>query len=881
MRIHSLGVLLGTAVATALSVGSVSVAQASVADSVSVAQSETPTRWFVQLEGKPRSAGGSASQLASEKQAFRAAAKATGIQFKERFAYDTLWNGFSVQVTSARDASLLRSVPGVKAVYPVVAIDAPPQADTDGVSSLDMATAIAQTGVNNARSQLGLTGKGVKVGVIDSGIDYDHPDLGGGFGPGYKVAYGYDFVGDAYDAGSTTGNDIPVPDGDPDDCGGHGTHVSGIVGAKAASATGVTGVAPDVTLGAYRVFGCSGSSSSDVIISALERAYADGMQVINQSLGAAFQWPQYPTSQVGDELVRNGVVVVASAGNSGATGSWSLGAPGVGTDIIGVASYDNTVITQEAFSISPDGRKIGFGVATAAPLPPTSGTFSLARTGTQTSTADACAALPAGSLTGKVALVRRGTCGFYNKAFNAQAAGAIGVVLYNNQPGIVNPTVAGSPAVTIPVVMTSQVDGNEIDTRLAAGPVSLTWGAGSATVASATGNLISSFSSYGLSPDLALKPDLGAPGGNIWSTYPLELRGYASLSGTSMSSPHVAGAVALLLEAKPGTKAADVRAMLQNTADPKAWSLNPGLGFPDNVHRQGAGMLDIDDAITSSIGVTPGKLSLGESEAGPQTRTLTIRNTGSAPVALSLSAVDAITTNRAIANTGTAASPGPVSLVFNSGTSAVSFSQNSVTIPAGGAASVQVTIAPDAALADGTVYGGYVVMTPASGGSPYRVPFAGYKGDYQAIQPLSGDNGFAFPWLAKLANGSFFNQPNGATYSLVGDDVPFFLVHFNHHVQRVEFEIVNAATGKRVHPVFSNFDESDYVGRNSTRQQFFSFAWDGTRMHDNGKGTPDHRKVVPNGSYKVNVRALKALGNPANPAHWQVWTSPVVTIARP
>jgi minor extracellular serine protease Vpr len=480
-----------------------------------------------------------------------------------------------------------------------------------------------------------------------------------------------------------------------------------------------------------------------------------------------------------------------------------------------------------------------------------------------------------------VALVRRGTCGFYNKAYNAQTAGAIAVVLYNNQPGTVNPTVAGSPAVTIPVVMASAVDGNEIDTRLAAGPVSLTWGAGSSVVANATGNLISSFSAYGLSPDLTLKPDIGAPGGNIWSTYPLELRGYASLSGTSMSSPHVAGAVALLLEAKPGTKAADVRAMLQNTADPKVWSLSPGLGFLDNVHRQGAGMLDIDDAITSTVGVTPGKLSLGESEAGPAVRTLTIRNTGAAPATFNLSAVDAITTNRAISNTGTSTAPGPVPFVFNFGTSAVSFSQSSVSVPAGGAASVQVTIAPDAALADGTVYGGYVVMTPVAGGAPYRVPFAGYKGDYQAIQPLDGFNGATFPWLTKLANGTFTNQPNGATYTLQGDDVPYFLVHFNHHVQRIEFEIVNAATGQRVHPVFSNFTAEDYVGRNSTRQQFFSFAWDGTRMHDNGKGTPDHRKVVPNGSYKVNVRALKALGNPANPAHWQVWTSPVVTIARP
>ena len=100
-----------------------------------------------------------------------------------------------------------------------------------GDTSPDLAFALSLTGADIAQNQLGLSGTGIKVGIIDTGIDYDHPDLGGGFGPGYKVAYGYDFVGDAYDAGSTTGNDIPVPDGDPDDCGGHGTHVAGIVGA--------------------------------------------------------------------------------------------------------------------------------------------------------------------------------------------------------------------------------------------------------------------------------------------------------------------------------------------------------------------------------------------------------------------------------------------------------------------------------------------------------------------------------------------------------------------------------------------------------------------------------------------------------------------------
>jgi subtilisin family serine protease len=882
MRIRSIGVLLGTAAVTALGLANVPLVNAQATNSISAAQNETATRWFVQFQGNPRARGSSAAQLAAERQAFRTAASASGIQFKERFTYDTLWNGMSIDLRSPIDASTLRSVPGVKAVYPVISIDAPLRGESDGETGVAMATAITQTGVDIARAQLGLRGAGIKVGVIDTGIDYDHPDLGGGFGPGYKVAYGYDFVGDNYNAGGTGNQPIPVPDEDPDDCNGHGTHVAGIVGAKAAAPGGVTGVAPDVTLGAYRVFGCAGSSSADVIIAALERAYADGMDVINQSLGAAFQWPQYPTGQVGDELVRNGVVVVASAGNNGATGTWSIGAPGVGTDVIGVASFENVAVTQSFFSVSPDGRNVGYLSASGVPLAPTSGTFPLARTGSQTVTNDACTALPAGSLAGKVALIRRGTCGFFIKATNAQAAGAIGVVLYNNQPGFLNANASGTPAVTIPVVGITQVDGNALDTRLAAGSVDLTWQSGVTSVTNPSGNLMSTFSSYGLSPDLALKPDIGAPGGNIYSTYPIELGRYTVLSGTSMSAPHVAGAVALLLEARPDTTAGSVRAMLQNAADPRAWFGNPALGLLEPAQRQGAGMLDIDDTINSAVTVAPGKLSLGESEAGPQTRLLTVRNAGSEPLTLNLSKVDSLATTRAIADSGTATTPGPVSgLNWFVSSANVAFSANPLVVPAGGTASVAVTISPSASLGDGVTYGGYIVMTPATG-APMRVPFAGFKGDYQSIQPLNGYNGTpGLPALAKLTGPDFVAQPNGATFTLAGDDVPWFLVHFNHGVQRVEFEIVSAATGRRVHPVFANFTEEEFVGRNSTRTQFFAFPWDGTRMHDNGIGTPDHRKVVPNGQYRVNVRALKALGNPANPAHWQVWTSPIVTIARP
>jgi len=126
------------------------------------------------------------------------------------------------------------------------------------------------------------------------------------------------------------------------------------------------------------------------------------------------------------------------------------------------------------------------------------------------------------------------------------------------------------------------------------------------------------------------------------------------------------------------------------------------------------------------------------------------------------------------------------------------------------------------------------------------------------------------------------------------DEIPNVLIHFEHQVRHLELQVVDAATGKPVHPVFSNVVERDFVARNglrppaggpyntdSTTDDVTAFPWDGTRMHDNGVGTPDHRKVVPDGSYKIVVKALKAGGNPNNPAHWETWTTPAITIDRP
>lgn len=788
---------------------------------------ETPRYWFVQFAGPPTAKGGNAATLRQQRAAFRSAAAGEGVLYGERFNFERLFNGLSVRATASELGKLSR-LPNVTAVYPVIDVPLP---EPRTVSEPDMQFALGMTGADTAQSQLGLTGRGVRVGVIDSGVDVDHPEFRG------RIVAGYDFVGDAFN-----GSNAPQPNPNPDDCGGHGTHVAGIIGAAGEK---IKGVAPEVSLGAYRVFGCEGSTTADIIILALERALADGMDVVNLSLGAAYQWPQYPSAQASNNLVDAGVVVVASIGNSGATGVYSAGAPGVGEKVIGVASFDNVSVELNLMSVA--GRSIGYSTMSGAKAPPTSGSAEIVSVGR------ACNGDALDDPSGKVALIVRGDCTFAEKALNAQNAGAVAAVVYNNVPGNFAGSVTSN--VTIPVVSVSQADGQFIQSQA---PTTLTWENARGVFPNPTGNLISSFSSYGLAPDLTLKPDLGAPGGSITSAYPLEQGGYATLSGTSMSSPHVAGAVALLLEARPTTRAADVRGLFQNTAQPKPWGLGPNSGFLDAVHRQGAGMINIPAAIQGATTVSPSKLSLGESQGGAYSATLTVRNTGSAAATYTLR-----NRGNTVATGGNTYAPS-----FYGSLPSVSFSQGSLTVPAGGSASVNVTITPNAGLPDLSVYGGYLEVVAQDGAVAASVPYSGFKGDYQAIQVLKPTR-FGFPWLAKLQGGTYVNQTTNTTYTMKGDDIAYVVAHFEHQSRVVKLEIVplRQVGGARDLTVL----ESDYFGRSSTPEGFFAFEWDGSAKV-NGRRTP-----LPMGDYQLKLTVQKALGGPSD---LETWTSPVITIAR-
>ncbi|WP_159941911.1 MULTISPECIES: S8 family serine peptidase [unclassified Nocardiopsis] len=827
--------------------------------------------WFIELESPPTTDGSSETAVAEEQEEFRAEAEEYGLEYTERHAFRDLWNGLSVEMDDAQ-VGTAREIPGVKALHPVVSFRIPETED----SAPDLDTALPMTGSDIAQNELGLTGEGLRVAIMDTGVDYTHPDLGGGSFPNDRVVTGHDFVGDDFNAG-VPGSE-PVPDDDPQDCNGHGTHVAGIVGAEGE----VTGVAPGVEFGAYKVFGCTGSTTSDIMIAAMERALDDGMDVLNMSIGSAHSWPQYPTAVASDNLVDEGMVVVASIGNSGDTGLYSAGAPGLGEDVIGVASFDNTHIQAASVSANPSGETLAYMEMGGAAEPPTSGeTDELVYIGRGcTSLGDTLEGDPEG----RTALIVRGACTFAEKYETALAAGATGVVVYNNVAGMfAGGGIVDQGAFAIGISDTSGahlrelLEGDE--------PVTLTWTGENTTVPNPTGGLISSFSSFGLSPDLSLKPDIGAPGGLINSTYPMAKGGYATISGTSMSSPHVAGGVALLLQARPDLDAHEVRDVLQNSADPKAWWGNPDLGFPDNVHRQGAGMLDVPGAVLATTSVTPGKLSLGATE-GPVTETLTVTNTGDEETVYELGHEAALGTH------GSTYTPG-----YNSSFAEVSFSTDKVTLAPGASAEVTVTVTPPARDFTQMIYGGYVTVGEADGPA-YRVPYAAYNGDYQEIEamtPITDGSGEThdLPWLTRITDcgafsglecassdgGTFENQPEGATYTMEWvdglPDVPYVIAHFDHHVTKLEMVVVDERTGRPVHPHRNIGVSVDHVHRSATGTSFFSYPWDGTVVDRHDKIKP-----VKDGRYRLEVRALKALGDPDNPEHWETWTSPVITIAR-
>jgi hypothetical protein len=300
-----------------------------------------------------------------------------------------------------------------------------------------------------------------------------------------------------------------------------------------------------------------------------------------------------------------------------------------------------------------------------------------------------------------------------------------------------------------------------------------------------------------------------------------------------------------------------VRDLLQSTAVPRLSLDDPTGIIPEAVHRQGAGMVRVDLAAQATVTIKPGRIALGEGAAGPVTTKLTLRNEGASAVTYDLGHQPAVSAS------GSSYAP----VVGLGGAATVQLGAPSLVVPPGGSASVLVTISADPALAAGSLYGGYLLFTPQAGGNLLRVPYAGVAGDYQAIQVLTGGTK-GYPWLVKSDG---VNLPAGATFTLQNGDVPSVLLHLDHAARRLRFDIVDAPKQK---PWGTAVDLS-YLGQSASPTGAFALSWNGRTVFNK------QTVLVPNGGYRIKVRVLKALGDELNPAHWETWLSPVVTINHP
>ncbi len=892
-------------------------------------------KWFVQFSEKPTIKGGSAKTITAQQKTFSSTAPKS---VKVTDSYSKVWNGVAVKAED-KDLDKILQAKNVKAVFPVLTVQQPEEPaqkpeQKDGVKPA-LFTAGDLTGVPYARKELGLTGKGVKIGIIDTGIDIDHPAFGGSGVPGSaafptsKVVAGYDFVGDEYNGSPSSDkyNPVPKPDPLPNDCNNHGTHVASIAAGND-KARKLRGVAPDAKLGVYRVFGCDGGTGNDVILAAMERATKDGMDVVNMSLGGDFaSWPNYPTSAAADAMADSGIVVAASAGNSRAKGIFANGDPSAAHKAISVGSVDNTHTRFFAFK-GPDGKLVAYTALKGSPEAPTAGKLELAvyPDGKKTGAVD----LPGTPFKGKAVLVARGSTKFHEKALAAQNDGAAAVIIYNNEEGALMADAGGEPAIRIPTVGVTQAEGAKLEAAAAAGSASIEWTREEVVSADSNGGALSDFSSFGLAADLTVKPDVLAPGGNIYAAIPIKKqgeRGYAVYSGTSMASPHAAGAAALLLQSNTALNPGDVRTVLQNTGKSVTFAALESHGFDrtakEPIHRQGAGLINVpaavaqahshakvtSDAVPSTV--TPSKISLGDTDSNDPTE-LTIANRSTKEVTYTLSSD--------VSPVGTAG-PNQFPSYFAGLNTKVSFSAKTVTVPANSTRTVKATVTPPSTYTDKgtakklpwpTIYGGYLVLK-GSNNTVQHIPFAGLNADYESLGFLHSKwtYGDAVPKDTREQTGHEPTDPlniqpslgvvsscpngrvveiecgdsqadyapveeNDHVYSMKGYDVPRVIMHVENPVSKLEVAAYHAnADGSKGKPIAKDnivFSLNGY----GFKPGITDIGWDGKVASGNGKAP------VPDGRYVLEVTATKGTGHAQNGKNTDVFTSrPFVVRSNP
>jgi subtilisin family serine protease len=526
--------------------------------------------------------------------------------------YHDALNGMKVEIARGELADLANT-PGV-----VQVVDVPKYRISNTVSVPYIGAPEVWQGIP------GFRGEKVKIAIIDTGVDYTHANFGGPgtvaafaqaaatstqpadpalFGPNApKVKGGTDLVGDDYNADDPSS--VPVPDPNPLDCNGHGSHVSGTAAGFGVTTDGRTyhgpydeaayaagfgigpGVAPKADLYMVRVFGCTGSTN--VVTDAIDWAVHNNMDVISMSLGGVYGSRLSADSIASDNAAKAGIIVVAAAGNAGHA-PYVTGDPSTGTRVISVAANNARAFLVNGVKIAfASGASVNGVEAIEAPLPKGNVPAVILRTGNTLSLGCNATDYPTGGVAGAVVILSRGTCSFDQKTANATAAGASAIGVVNNAAGFFNPLLTNPKIPFIELLI------SDTPTFLAQ-PQPTTADVTTANVPDATFRLAAAFSSGGpRTDDGALKPNITAPGVNVFSTDIGTGTGGTFDSGTSMATPHVAGVAALTVQAHKNWHEPGLRAAVVETASPAA--------LPDYSPRiEGSGLVQPVGAVATQV----------------------------------------------------------------------------------------------------------------------------------------------------------------------------------------------------------------------------------------------------------------------------------------
>ena len=594
-------------------------------------------KYTAQLRRQAFSAQSATQAIQTEQASFVAASKAKGVTLKVNRKYANVLNGMEVTVRADQIPTLAK-LPGVVSINENLTYY--PLADGAGSAAIAAdpayeAAPLKQIGVDKAWAE-GYTGKGMKVAVLDTGVDYMHPDL--------NLAGGYDSYyqdEDPYEEPPLTPSEDALGIGFEGTQ--HGTHVSGTIAGRARNAAASQvqkGVAYDADLYVYKVLGRGSnglvSGSSATIIDGLERAVKAGVDVINMSLGAdENKSPNSPDSIAVNNAVLAGVTVVVANGNAAMDGPYyySMGTPAAAQLAFSVGAATSPS-DMPIYSARASHQITGGAPSEAKPL-------KLAQWKTGEENFEAVLgtapieAVYVGlgkdsdynnvNVTGKIAFVSRGDINFVDKIAFAKKHGALAVVMFNGNSKVVGGVTVpdltedqsgrnsliglepGPGADNIPTFDMGGVEGRAIARELTASAgktLSFTFEA--IDKLEDKGDNMADFSSRGPNSDgnYSIKPDLVAPGVNIYSTWPAYgkfdagadySQAYMRESGTSMATPHVAGLALLVKEAHKDWKPLDIRAALDNTSE----LIHDSYGTTYDVYSQGAGRADVAKAIAT------------------------------------------------------------------------------------------------------------------------------------------------------------------------------------------------------------------------------------------------------------------------------------------